>query len=571
MRTKPTSTVCGEIPMKEKYLIPVVLFALLCGSCAPANAQPRSSSYRLASDTLSSLSEEDRINSFVEELLQKIEAGVEKMVEERYNERGEELDTTQAIRRFRSTEGAVTFTGNTSIDASDKIDGNVVVKGGTLTVSGLVQGDVLTINGDIVVKDGGKITGNARSINGKVVKEGTGTIDGYVEESTSPRDTRLVRRMFVPKRSYRFNEYWLDESLFPDNFMFRYNRVEGLCLGIGSEKKFYWDGSRIVSGYGSAGYAFKIHQWRLTMGVDRQFATENLLYEVGIEGHSLTDTKDEWIMKLSENNVAAILWHEDYRDYFSRKGFSLHTALYTKERGFAAQLRAEYLIDDYSSLSKQTDWSIFRPNHEFRDNPPVSKGTMHSIIGTAGVGTLERVGRRTVGWNIFVSAERGGDALGGKFNFTQALVDARRFQPLSEYDNINVRVRVGSLAGDYLPQKSFEIGGANTLPGFGYKEFGGNRLILGNLEYVLSGRLIDEMFFWPRGLNLIVMGDAGATTLVSTSKALTSGFPSLSKSAVKSDAGFALGWYDESWRLGFVWRTDISAPVSVFFRLNKPF
>jgi hypothetical protein len=535
------------------------------------SAQTHTSDYDFAPETLDTLNDGDRLGSFVEDLIQKIESGVQEMARERNYDRGEELDTTSTVRRYRATEGAITFSGNTSIDATDKIEGNVVVKGGTLTVVGLVQGDALAINGDIIVKDGGKITGNARSINGKVIKEGNGTIDGYVEESSSTRDSRLSRRMYVPKRSYRFNEYWLDENIFPDDFIFRYNRVEGLFLGLGSEKKFYWDGSKVVSGYGSAGYAFRIHRWRLNLGLDREFATENALYETGVEGHSLTDTKDEWIMKLGENNAVAILWHEDYRDYYTREGFSLHAARYTKERGFATQLRVDYRIDDYSSLSKETDWSLFRSSHSFRDNPAVEEGTMHSIVGTAGLSTLERTGRRTVGWNILATAERGGDAFGGHFNFTQVVVDVRRFQPLSDYDNINVRLRVGSLEGDYVQQKSFEIGGANTLPAYGYKEFGGNRMLLGNFEYVLSGRLVDDVFFWPNSLNLIVLGDAGAASLVSTKKKITEGFSSISQSTVKSDIGFALGWHDESWRLGFVWRTDVQAPVSVFLRFNKAF
>ena len=105
---------------------------------------------------------------------------------------------------------------------------------------------------------------------------------------------------------------------------------------------------------------------------------------------------------------------------------------------------------------------------------------------------------------------------GGDFDFTQAVIDVRRFQPLSEYDKINVRVRAGSLEGDYIPQKSFEIGGANTLPAYSFKEFAGNRMLLGNFEYVLSGRLMEDEFFWPSSLNFIAFADAGAASLVST-------------------------------------------------------
>jgi len=554
-----------------KRILPFSLFSLLLLNSGSSIAQSEHSPYLFTQDPTDSLTNDDRIGSFVDNLLQKIESDVEVMVRDRHREHDEETDSTTVSRTSHSSENAVTFSGNTSIDQADTIDGNVVVKGGTLTVVGLVNGDALAINGDIVVKDGGKITGDARAINGKVIKEGKGTIDGSLEETSSARDAVYMRPGYEPNRSYKFNQFWLDENQFPDHFLFRYDRVDGLFLGLGTEKKFYWDGSRAISGFGSAGYAFRIHRWRLNLGLDRQFAAENALYEVGAEGHSLTDTKDEWIMKLGENNITSILWHEDYRDYFTREGFSVNAARYTKEDDFTSQLRVQYLIDDYSSLSKETDWSLFRPSHSFRDNPAVAEGTMHSILGTAGLSTVEGHGRRSVGWNLFASVERAGDQFGGDFTFTEAIIDIRRFQPLSEYDKINVRVRAGSLEGDYIPQKSFEVGGANTLPAYSFKEFAGNRMLLGNFEYVLSGRLMEDEFFWPNSLNFIVLADAGAASLVATTKSITDGFSTINEKTIKSDVGFALGWHDESWRLGFAWRTDVKAPVSVFLRLNRPF
>ncbi|HTR82696.1 MAG TPA: hypothetical protein VMM58_13795, partial [Bacteroidota bacterium] len=496
------------------------------------NAQTDSSKEMIDHEGPDSLSN-DSIGSFVDGLIDKIENDVRRMAENRGSSRDDEFGYSETGRSYRADEGAVTFTGNTSIDASDTINGNVVVKGGGLTVIGLVDGDALAINGNIVVKDGGKITGNARSINGKIIKEGTGSIGGYSEETTSIRDAVYMSDGETQRRSYRFNDLWLGEPSLPSNFVFRYNRVEGLFLGLGAEKKFYWDGSKSISGYGSAGYGFAFHRWRANAGLDREFATDDALFEVGAEGHNITDTKDQWIMKLTENNIAALLWHEDYRDYFTREGFSVHAARYTKESNFSSQLRVDYLVDDYSSLSNGTNWSLFRQSRSFRDNPAVTEGTMHSVLGTAGISTLDRYGRRTIGWNAFASLERGGNALGGDFDFTRAIVDVRRFQPLSEYDKINVRVRVGSLQGDDIEQKSFEIGGANTLPAYAFKEFEGNRVILGNVEYVLSGRLMDDVSWWPRSLNLILLADAGATDSVSTTKALWEGFPSVTGSVIK--------------------------------------
>src|ERR1700690_1391633 len=161
---------------KKLPFVLISLFFLFVNS-GSLIAQTDHSPYLFAPDSMDIQTNDDRIGSYVDNLLQKIESDVEVMVRDRNRERDEDNDSASTYRRYRSAESAVTFSGNTSIDPSDTIDGNVVVKGGTLTVVGLVHGDALSINGDIIVKDGGKITGNARAINGKVIKEGRGTVD----------------------------------------------------------------------------------------------------------------------------------------------------------------------------------------------------------------------------------------------------------------------------------------------------------------------------------------------------------------------------------------------------------
>ncbi len=90
-------------------------------------------------------------------------------------------------------------------------------------------------------------------------------------------------------------------------------------------------------------------------------------------------------------------------------------------------------------------------------------------------------------------------------------------------------------------------------------------------EYRINGELIDELFYFPNSLSLIAFGDAGIVTTVNTKWAVYEGFTSLPSSEVRSDYGAAIAWHDGDARLGFAWRTDKKAPVSVFFRLNKAF
>jgi len=515
----------------------------------------------------------DDFSNFVESLVDKIESRVERMAEERSQHVQYGNDEEQDKNKTKISSDAITFNGDTEIAEHDTIQGDLVVKNGALTIRGIVEGDVLVVNGDIELKSTSHVNGNVRAMNGSITKNDGAYVEGYTEQSASSTHRNYgKKKTYRTKYSYSFKPYfWNNENVFDDNFLFRYNRVEGFFFGFGAEKNFYWDGSRVVSGFGSFGYGFASHKWRLQLGLDRQFAASSTsLFEIGAEVHSLTDTKDEWLMNLGENNLAALFFHEDFRDYFQREGFSAHSAWYTKDGDVSSMVDVRFLNDRYASLSNNAQWAVFG-GHVFRSNPGVNIGTMKSVAFSAGISTVEKYRYRSEGWNAYARAEYGGKQLGGDFDFNQAIVDVRRFQPLWEDNQINVRVRAGALEGAPIGQKIFELGGANTIPAFGFKEFVGNRLVLANLEYQLSGEVFDEIFFWPNSMNLIAFGDAGAVTTVNKNWAVYEGFNSIKSNQVKSDLGFALAWHDGDARLGFAWRTDKTAPVSIFFRLNRAF
>ncbi|MFA5834011.1 MAG: hypothetical protein WDA22_11105 [Bacteroidota bacterium] len=513
---------------------------------------------------------------FVDGIVETIESQVDDMVDDRsqrveYNDDESLQDRDKSNSKISSD--AVTFNGNTEIVETDTVQGDLVVKNGTLTVRGTILGDVLVVNGDIELKKTSNILGNVRAMNGSISKDDGAYVEGYTEQSSNSSTRKYKRKStYRTKYSYSFKPYfWNTENVIDDNFLFRYNRVEGLFLGFGAEKKFYWDGSKSISGYGSFGYGFTSHKWRLQLGLDRQFAiSDETLYELGGEVHSLTDTKDEWIMNLGENNLAALFFREDFRDYYQREGYSLHSARYTKDGDVSTMVDVRFLNDRYASLNSGARWAVFGGS-TFRSNPLVNTGTMKSVTLSAGLSTVEKYRYHSEGWNLFLRSEYGGNELGGDFDFTQAIVDVRRFQPAFDDDQINIRFRAGALEGAPIAQKMFELGGANTIPAYGFKEFNGNRMLLTNLEYRFSGDLIDEIFFWPSFLNLIAFGDVGTVANVKTSLAVYDGFDSIKSSQIKSDYGFAISWHDGDARLGFAWRTDKHAPAAIFFRLNRSF
>jgi hypothetical protein len=74
--------------------------------------------------------------------------------------------------------GTFTF-GDSTIASGRTAKGTVAVAGGTLHVRGILDGNAISYNGDIVVHQGGEIRGDAHAILGKVVLDG-GIVDGDV-------------------------------------------------------------------------------------------------------------------------------------------------------------------------------------------------------------------------------------------------------------------------------------------------------------------------------------------------------------------------------------------------------
>ncbi|MBA4311896.1 MAG: hypothetical protein C0417_04605 [Chlorobiaceae bacterium] len=363
-------------------------------------------------------------------------------------------------------------------------------------------------------------------------------------------------------------------EIMDENILFRYNRVEGLFLGLNYPQKYYWDDHHI-SLFASGGYGFQSHRWRGGIGAAQQFGTNETLIEIGVEGHSLTDTHDEWLVDLDENNLAAFLFRHDYRDYFGREGISAWTGIYKRWQKSDLQFQVAYRNDSYESLEKTTNWSIFGTDRIFRENFSINDGRMQSVLATLHFHSTESRKLLTGGWSFSGSAELAGNAFGGDFDFNSYTIDVRRYQPISKYDNINIRLRGSSATGDLPFQKQFELGGLSTLPAYRFKEFSGNRMLLLNAEYVVNGKMFDDVDFFPswllRNINMIIFADAGFINDIDRNANAFDGFESLTKKTIRSDWGVGIGTRDAKLRLGFAWRTDVAQPPMVFLRINRPF
>lgn len=488
---------------------------------------------------------------------------------------------TEETENFFSDSFSLEVTGDTLLSKETVVEGNLLVKNGTLTVAGKIQGNTTVYNGDLIVLSSGIIEGNAQVINGSIRKEEGAQILGF-EETTisrkaySQRTTR--KRLF--HTSTRFEVPWEYEITDFDQFIFRYNRVESIFLGLGSDKKYYWDGSRKWNAYGFIGWGFKSHKWRTLLGLNRQFQyriddLHDGIIDIGVEGYSLTDTKDAWRISPLENTLSALLIHEDFRDYFQRNGFTIYTGHYVNSASLKTELKFGYHSDRYETMPNRVDWAFFGGKKTFRLNPPIDDGKIRSFFIFGGLSTVEKTNNGPEGWNLLGSAEFSRRSLGSDFGFDHYIIDVRRFQPLDSYESINIRFRAGTGAGNIPAQKNFELGGLGTLNAFPYKAFAGNRMLLLNTEFILNGSVLDDLDFFPswlfRRVIFIAFSDAGWTAQVPTRFAAYEGFGSFSLRDIKHNLGIALGNRSGSFRIGMTWRTDVKAPVRFCLRIERPF
>ncbi len=562
-----------------KWLLPSFLVCIMCLSALPAMAQENDSastqgtlvdslrnkmrdiehSYRLLkqrTDSTHQFTDADKLE--LEKLSQTMTA------------LGQEIQQlTRNASKLANDAGDIYDAQNATVEKGDFTIGdgqivhdNVKVLNGDAFIHGTLDGTIIVVNGDAYVRSTAKITGDVVVINGKAHVSRNAQVEGNIIERGG---TDLELRKGITEKLFKIEhpDIWQNKNFIFDRLAVDYNRVEGLFLGLGQNKEYFWSGAESFSPYGFVGYAFALHRWRYQLGLDKWFGNENR-FEVGIEGHSLTASKDYWIIGPKENSLYAFLAREDFMDYFSRDGMSVHVAQYFHVN---SRITLSFDLDKYSSLSDMTNWSVFGGHKSFRPNPAILDGWMRSIVLDIQHREYKGDTRRT-GW---MAGLRGETTVSGDFDFRMLTAQAVRYQPLFRGMQLNMRLRLGTSGGVLPPQRTYQIGGFNTLNAFPYKEFTGNRLALFNIELLLSPELFKRSNFFPLNtVTLILFSDVGEVQNAGN-VGLSEGWKLMRMSEMKSDYGVGFGNGSGSFRIFLAWRTDISASPTFGIRVARPF
>jgi len=482
------------------------------------------------------------------------------------------------------------FWGNVTIEPDEFIRGDVVTLRGKIHVQGEVDGDVVAVFGNVELDSTAYVDGDVVSVGGKIYRAKGAYIDGDLVQTTitgvkvddgdqhvsvgltgisvgPKKGDEWERKKRRPKR--RRWGYDIDD----ETFMFRYNRVEGLFLGLRLGRDDWREKSAWFDLYGHAGYGFSRKHGCYQIGLERSFFGKYGPI-LGVEAHDIIETEDEWIIPTFENSLAALFLREDFQDYYRREGFSAYLSHDISEY---LTLSSEFRKDHHYDLKRKTNWSIFGGDKKFRENPLITDIEFKSIIANLTLDTRNSYKYPDQGWFINLIGEFAREDFNKNgVDFDRFIIDIRRYQPITYGENLDFRLRAGSSRGILPTHLKFDLGGLSTIRGYKFKEFQNhNRMLLGNIEYRIHGRRNPlNSVMGMSDFSLILFADAGYAWSVMETDTLEAqeGFDDLDWEDLYAAIGFAISNRDGNVRLNFAKRLDEKGqPLVVTFRINRPF
>jgi len=297
-----------------------------------------------------------------------------------------------------------------------------------------------------------------------------------------------------------------------------FNRVDGWRLGLKTGVFVAGDMREPARGkvYGEFSCGMASGIWNYKVGIASQegwLRQHNL--QIGISAYRLTDVRDIDVMPGdAEQFGMAFLSGGDVRDYYQRNGAEIALDWQPFD---PTQFLLQFRDERHSSLSKHSDWSLFQRDKVKLDNLHISEGYLKSVRLTTNLciyhpndgvrlwGDVEddRVAIGVAvsdapvqGWLNSFTIEYASRWFDSDFDFTLGQIHLRKHTPISEDAFINFRVKAG-VSNNSLPmQRKFIIGGVGTLRGYNFREFTGDNLILGNLEFgrQLAGGIYSVFF-----------------------------------------------------------------------------
>ena len=406
-----------------------------------------------------------------------------------------EREVTEAF----NSPSTVRATGAYEVEPGRVVPGDVAVLNGPLTIAGRVNGRVVAINSDVILKPGARVEGQILVVGGNVEGKDDAFIGGdvrtYRQRLTYRRDgDRLIASGSSEEdaRWWRRRQKWRSHSYSDLRLVSAktYNRVEGLPVLVGpsfghrsGDARFELDafgifrtGENLEWNSQNIGHSLKTE---LAVGRGTGLAIGGRLFDV-------VDPAEEWQLSDVEVGLASFFLHRDFRDYYNRHGGSGYLRLSLSR---SVNVTGSLSDERWGTRKTLDPYTLFRNSQDWRPNPAMDEGRFHIANGTLRIDTRTDEDDPRSGWNITADYERGTGRTtsfgptspgvrtvdpDGVTTYARGFLDLRRYNRLSPEGQLNFRVVAGGwLNGDELPlQRRFSLGGPGALDGYPFRRTG---------------------------------------------------------------------------------------------------
>jgi hypothetical protein len=395
------------------------------------------------------------------------------------------------------------------------ITSTLIVIGRPTYLASKVQGSVVVIGSDLILRPGADVSGHAVAIGGTVATTTLGRVGGRVE---SFRDETCAVTMkqgayVVDIRSMLGAESIsvLQPAGFEGLLAPSYDRVDGLSLPVGALITL---GLRATEIEPSVVYRSRLGA--LDPAVDLRINPEGPVRFDGRAGY-FTRSNENWNYSDLVNSALSLFAGVDTRNYFRSKGGEGRLLVAVTRPGLSIEPFVGARFERVSSITAAgTVFSVIgRRSTErmLRDNPLVESGS----IGSGLVGAVMHDTTGLVTSRLGAELEHSFTTMAGTKKFTQLTIDGHLGFPTFGTQSLHFRAHGVATAGDSVTRARYTyLGGSGTLPVVETLAMPGTEVLFIESRYLIPlDRVLIPLIGSPVVTLRHIMGAAGVRQLPS--------------------------------------------------------
>lgn len=383
------------------------------------------------------------------------------------------------------------------IQSGQEVHGDVAVERGPAVIAGHVTGNVLAVNGDVVLQPTGRVDGDILVVGGDVQGRLNANVGGAIRIYRQTLDYHLEGERMVAEHTApdlqaepwwrrierRRTASWTDPLRIAQAGA--YNRVEGLPISIGPAivgrrrwGTFHLDAAAVVrtgssfdDAHGDVGHAARA-EVRFGRGAG---------FGIGARLFNIVQPVESWQLSDAEVALGSFLVHRDYRDYHQRHGARVYANVYATPD---LTLTAGFSDERWSSRELRDPFTLFHNQDAWRPNPMMDEGLFHVASARVTYDTRTDEDDPWSGWFVTTDFESGRGSYtsiaptsnarvvpSGPISYARGFLDARRYNHLWPDAQLNLRLVLGGwLNGDEMPlERRLSVDGPGSLPGFDFR------------------------------------------------------------------------------------------------------